>query len=74
MTGIADLDQDIADSLRALVALHSADRDEASEVRPETARSELILARAGLSYQAIARLTGKKPEAVRSLLRRHKVD
>jgi DNA-directed RNA polymerase specialized sigma24 family protein len=71
---VADLDQDIADSLRALVALLSADRDEASETRPDLARSELVLARAGFGYQAIARLTGKKPEAVRSLLRRNKLD
>jgi DNA-directed RNA polymerase specialized sigma24 family protein len=71
---MAALDQDVVDGLRAVVALLSAERDEASDARPEIARSELVLARAGLSYQTIARLTGKKPEAVRSLLRRHKLD
>ena len=54
------------------VALLAADRDEANETRPEVARSELVLSRAGFGYQTIASLTGKKPEAIRSFLRRQK--
>ena len=36
-------------------------------------RLELLLARAGLGYQEIAELVNKKPDAVRMLLKRHKL-
>lgn len=35
-------------------------------------KPELLLARAGLGYQDIAELLGKKPDAVRMLLKRRK--
>lgn len=69
-----DHNEEIAEAMRAIVALLSANRDEASESRPEVARSEAVLSRAGFSYQVIAWLTGKKPEAVRSFLRRQKAE
>ena len=55
--------------LMGLVALVAADRDDRAEGRtPE--RSEYVLEDAGFSHGDIARLTGKKAEAVRSTLRR----
>jgi DNA-directed RNA polymerase specialized sigma24 family protein len=56
-------------TLTALVALLAADPDERADGTP-VRRSEAVLADAGCSYQEIARLTGKKTEAVRSALRR----
>jgi DNA-directed RNA polymerase specialized sigma24 family protein len=58
-------------TLAALVALLAADRDERADEKP-VRRSEVVLSDAGFSYQEIARLTGKKIEAVRSTLRRAK--
>lgn len=58
-------------TLAALVALIAADRDERADGVP-VRRSELVLSDAGFSYQEIARLTGKKIQAVRSTLRRAK--
>ena len=55
--------------MRGVLALLAADRDERID-KTSARKSELVLADAGFSWQEIARLTGKNPEAVRSLLRR----
>jgi DNA-directed RNA polymerase specialized sigma24 family protein len=52
-----------------VLALLAADRDERVE-KASPRKSELVLADAGFTWQEIAGLTGKNPEAVRSLLRR----
>lgn len=56
-------------SLAAVVAVLIADRDERADER-SARRSETVLAEAGFSHHEIARFTGKKPEAVRSTVRR----
>jgi DNA-directed RNA polymerase specialized sigma24 family protein len=61
-------------ALRAIAALAAAARDDEIERGAAIRRSELVLAGVGLSYQQIASLTGRSPEAVRSLLRRTKSD
>jgi DNA-directed RNA polymerase specialized sigma24 family protein len=55
--------------MRGVFALLAADRDERFDGTPPR-KSELVLADAGFESREIAELTGKNPEAVRSLLRR----
>jgi DNA-directed RNA polymerase specialized sigma24 family protein len=66
------LDEPAADkTLRGVLALMAADRDERIEGGPPR-RSELVLADAGFTASEIAQLTGRNGEAVRSALRRRK--
>jgi DNA-directed RNA polymerase specialized sigma24 family protein len=53
-----------------MLVLLAADRDDRVDESPPR-RSELVLADAGFTAQEIAKLTGRKYEAVRSSLRRH---
>jgi DNA-directed RNA polymerase specialized sigma24 family protein len=59
-------------ALTALVALLAADRDDRVIEGRTGERSEYVLEDAGLTYQEIAALTGKKTENVRGTLRRRK--
>lgn len=64
-----NLSQDVAKNerlLKALLALELTRHDPAVE------KHELLLARVGLGYQDIAEVLGKKPDAVRMLLKRNK--
>lgn len=56
--------------MRGVLALLAADRDERAENDSSVRRSELVLADAGLPPQAIADLTGKPKETIRSAVRR----
>jgi DNA-directed RNA polymerase specialized sigma24 family protein len=59
----------VEELLLAGVVLQTADREERlTGVAPR--RSEVLLAEAGLSLPAIAQLTGKKYEAVKTAVRR----
>lgn len=45
---------------------------QAQNISPEGERIELVLAKAGLTYQEIAQVLHKKPDAVRMMLARNK--
>jgi DNA-directed RNA polymerase specialized sigma24 family protein len=60
---------DIEQALRGLLALQVAEREERmAEGAPR--RTELILADAGLSFAAIASVTGKKRDSIRKTVER----
>jgi DNA-directed RNA polymerase specialized sigma24 family protein len=56
--------------LRALLWLYVQDYE--GQGRPKERRTELVLAEAGLTYQDIATLLDKRPDAVRMMLARNK--
>jgi DNA-directed RNA polymerase specialized sigma24 family protein len=58
-------------ALLGVLALLAADRAE-REPQPEVP-TEVLLGHAGLSYQVIADVLGKKPEAVRKRIERAKI-
>jgi DNA-directed RNA polymerase specialized sigma24 family protein len=61
---------DSEQALRGLLALAAAERDERLGTAGPTRRTEVLLADAGLSYGAIAGLTGKKRDSVRKTVER----
>ena len=65
-------DPSVDRALTALVALLAADRDDRVIEGRTPERSKYVLEDAGLTYQEIATLTGKKTENVRGTLRRRK--
>jgi DNA-directed RNA polymerase specialized sigma24 family protein len=58
--------------LLAILRLAIADREERAKPDLVKRRVEVLLDEAGLSYQEIATLVGKKPDAVRMLISRSK--
>lgn len=59
--------------LRALLALHIDEREHRLKAGDsEQLKTELLLAACGLSYQDIAALMGKSPDAVRMMLARQR--
>jgi DNA-directed RNA polymerase specialized sigma24 family protein len=56
--------------LVALLALIAADRDDRVAASGTGRRSELVLADAGLTVSEIAKVTGRKYEAVKTAIRR----
>jgi DNA-directed RNA polymerase specialized sigma24 family protein len=60
------------DLLRAIVALLADERDRRVQDDASARKTEVLLADAGLSYQLIAQLIGKQPDAVRKAISRAK--
>jgi DNA-directed RNA polymerase specialized sigma24 family protein len=58
------------DILLAILAVLVNNREQIIADRPDQVRTEIVLANAGLSYGTIARLLGKKPDAVRMMISR----
>jgi DNA-directed RNA polymerase specialized sigma24 family protein len=56
--------------LLAILALLVDSREQILADKSDQVKTELILANAGLSYGTIARLLGKKPDAVRMMISR----
>jgi DNA-directed RNA polymerase specialized sigma24 family protein len=63
-------DDELRALLTALVALMVDEREARILSEPAPTKTELLLARAGLSTQAIARVLGKHADAVRKTLSR----
>jgi DNA-directed RNA polymerase specialized sigma24 family protein len=61
---------DIEQALCGLLAVAIAEREERLGTGGPTRRTEVVLADAGLSYGAIASLTGKKRDSVRKSVER----
>jgi DNA-directed RNA polymerase specialized sigma24 family protein len=58
--------------LLAILTLLVDGREQLGLDRPGHVRTELLLANSGLSYGAISKLLGKKPDAVRMMISRAK--
>lgn len=63
---------DAGKALAGVLALLVAEREERNNGRAEPRKTELILADAGLGIAEIARVTGKKYDAVKQTLRRNR--
>jgi DNA-directed RNA polymerase specialized sigma24 family protein len=62
------------DVLKAILIVLLDEREAKASERPGQVRSELMLADAGMSYQVIAKLLGKNPDAVRMTIARARRD
>jgi DNA-directed RNA polymerase specialized sigma24 family protein len=69
MSNIAQ-NEEIAALLEALIALLVDERESRVRTEPDAAKSELLLADAGLPTPTIARLVRKQPDAVRKTISR----
>src|SRR5579859_1663900 len=58
------------DLLLAIATILADGREQALVDHPEQVKTELLLANVGLSYGVIARILGKKPDAVRMTITR----
>jgi DNA-directed RNA polymerase specialized sigma24 family protein len=62
----------LEETMRGLLALQIADREERIAGAGSPRRTDLVLADAGLSYAVIAALTGKKANTVAKAVERHR--
>ena len=56
--------------LKAILAVLLDERESRLSGEPDYIKPELLLASAGMSYQAIAQVLGKNPDAVRMMIAR----